>query len=42
MICLSEPAPPIENGVRPYELIKRPQLTYEMLADFDESRPDSV
>ena len=31
---------PIENGVRLYELIKRPQLTYEMLADFDESRPD--
>jgi tRNA uridine 5-carboxymethylaminomethyl modification enzyme len=30
---------PIETGLRLIELIKRPQITYEMTAPFDQSRP---
>ncbi len=39
--CLvSRGTSPITTGVRLWDLLKRPQLSYEALAPFDESRPD--
>ena len=39
-ILVSRETSPINTGVRFAELIKRPQLNYDILADFDTTRPD--
>lgn len=39
-ILVSRETSPLETGCRLIDLIKRPQLDYESLADFDKDRPD--
>ena len=39
-LLVSRGTSPLEVGCRLIELIKRPQLNYEVLADFDKDRPD--
>ena len=39
-LLVSRETSPIVSGVRLSELIKRPQLGYELLAEFDKDRPD--
>ncbi len=39
-ILVSRETSPITTGVRFAELIKRPQLNYDLLAEFDTTRPD--
>lgn len=39
-VLVSRETSPITTGVRLIELIKRPQLDYETLAEFDKDRPD--
>ncbi len=39
-LLVSRETSPIVSGVRLSELIKRPQLGYELLAEFDKERPD--
>ncbi len=39
-ILVSRETSPINTGVRFAELVKRPQLNYDVLAEFDTSRPD--
>ena len=39
-LLVSRETSPIVSGVRLSELIKRPQLGYELLTEFDKDRPD--
>ncbi|MGN1195536.1 MAG: tRNA uridine-5-carboxymethylaminomethyl(34) synthesis enzyme MnmG [Acutalibacteraceae bacterium] len=39
-LLVSRETSPLETGCRLVDLIKRPQLDYESLADFDKDRPD--
>lgn len=39
-LLVSRETSPIVSGVRLSELIKRPQLSYELLTEFDKDRPD--
>ncbi len=39
-ILVSRETTPIENGVRLYDLLKRPQLDYDSLNDVDTARPE--
>lgn len=39
-ILVSRETAPMDTGIRLSELIKRPQLDYEVLAPFDKTRPD--
>lgn len=39
-VLVSRETSPITTGVRLSELLKRPQLNYDLLADFDTERPD--
>ena len=39
-ILVSRETSPLETGCRLIDLVKRPQLDYESLADFDKDRPD--
>ncbi len=39
-VLVSRETSPMEKGVKMIELLKRPQLNYEVLAPFDKTRPD--
>lgn len=39
-MLVSRETSPLNTGVRLIELLKRPQITYEMLAEFDKNRPE--
>lgn len=39
-MLVSRETSPLNTGVRLIELLKRPQITYEMLAPFDKNRPE--
>lgn len=39
-MLVSRETSPLNTGVRLLELLKRPQITYEMLAPFDKNRPE--
>lgn len=39
-VLVSRETSPLETGCRMIDLIKRPQLSYEALTDFDKDRPD--
>lgn len=39
-LLVSRETSPLKTGVKLAELLKRPQLTYELLAPFDKTRPD--
>ena len=39
-ILVSRETSPVDGGIRLYELLKRPQLNYKVLAEVDTNRPD--